>query len=82
MMNKRIVSIGLILLTLVLIMYALLFEEHTVSLFDGNTREQVGGDKYVDSIESGQLLRREADGKLYNAKSLKPDAAKIDDCPT
>lgn len=82
MKRKRFISISLILLTLALIMYALIFEEHTVALFDGNTREQVGGDKYVDSIESGQLLRRDADGKLYNAKSLTPDAAKIDDCPT
>ena len=83
-MNKRnrLVTIGLVLLALVLFVYALYYEEHAIELFDGNTREQVGGGEYVNSIESELLMRRKADGKLYNAKSLKPSAAQIDDCPT
>lgn len=82
MNNKRLVTLSLILLTLALITYAVFFEEHTVNLFDKNTRKQSGGSGYIESIESGQLLRRDADGKLYDAKSLKPSAAQIDDCPT
>ncbi len=79
---RKLISLVLILVALGLLGYALVYEEHTVTLFDGNTRENFGGDDYVNSIESGQLLRRKADGKLYDAKSLKPEAAQIDDCPT
>ncbi len=79
---RKLFTIVLIVAALGLLGYALLYEEHTVALFDGNTRENFDGDDYVNSIESGQLLRRKADGKLYDAKSLKPAAAQIDDCPT
>ena len=82
MKKNKFITIGLILLALALFVYARYYEAHVIELFDGNTREQVGGGEYVNSIESEQLMRRAADGKLYNAKSLKPSAAQIDDCPT
>ncbi len=80
--NRRFITIGLVLLCLALFAYAFLFETHTISLFDGNTEERTSADSYVESIEGGQLMRRKKDGKLYDAHSLVPDAAQVDDCPT
>ncbi len=83
MKNKQsVVTILLILLALGIMVYSLFFEEHEVGRFDAGTATVVSGDEYIESIESGQLLIRGADGKLYDAKSLRPKAVEIDDCPT
>ena len=87
-MNKSVLRVVLLVCCALLMEYSLFAEKHeSISYEDGN-RRQSGGSDYVKSVESGVLLRskgrdkKSTDSGVYDAKTLIPEAAQIDDCPT
>lgn len=83
-MRKKIFRILLLLFCVALLAWSLLFEQQLICTFDGDSTVS-GGDDFVLQIERRVLMRGGlADGapELFDARSLIPQAAQVDDCPT
>jgi hypothetical protein len=76
----KVVRLVLLLAALGLLAWGLAVESHRVLALDGASERRVTGRDFTEGTTYDAFLRK--DGRLYEVRSLQPEAAQSKDCKT